>query len=186
MTTTWSPRATRRARPSSAVWNVTKTLAQTAVFWTVFLLLIPQMLAAAERSVGITRFAFPATIAWTVFALASTLGLTSGVAMAVHGEGTPLPLDAPRKLVARGPYRYVRNPMAIAGLTQGAAVACLLGSWAALAFVGAGFIVWNYIVRPIEEADLELQFGEEYRSYLRSVRCWFPRFPGYSSGADAD
>ncbi|HXU45863.1 MAG TPA: methyltransferase, partial [Thermoanaerobaculia bacterium] len=27
------------------------------------------------------------------------------------GRGTPAPFDPPRKLVIRGPYRYVRNPM---------------------------------------------------------------------------
>ena len=32
------------------------------------------------------------------------------------GKGTPAPFDPPRKLVIRGPYRFVRNPIYI-GLT---------------------------------------------------------------------
>src|SRR6516225_10065070 len=43
--------------------------------------------------------------AWCVFDFAS------------FGRGTPLPLDAPRKLVRRGLYRYSRNPMYVGVLT---------------------------------------------------------------------
>ena len=44
--------------------------------------------------------------------------------MAVTGRGTPLPFDAARDLVVSGPYRLVRNPMVVAGLTQSLASRC--------------------------------------------------------------
>jgi protein-S-isoprenylcysteine O-methyltransferase Ste14 len=39
------------------------------------------------------------------------LALWCILTFAVVGRGTPAPFDPPRKLVIRGPYRYVRNPM---------------------------------------------------------------------------
>src|SRR5207253_638214 len=81
--------------------------------------------------------------------------LVCGVIMARHGEGTPLPLDGPRRLVLAGPYGYVRNPMAIAGLGQGLCVGVGTGSWLVVAYALLGSAIWNWIVRPSEEEDLE-------------------------------
>lgn len=174
MTHSWQRRLFRRAKPASPRWNLVKTGTQIAVFWSVLLLAIPLALVEVERAIAVPSFDFPVPLAWTILVVASALGLWSGATMAVDGEGTPLPLDAPRRLVVRGPYRYVRNPMAIAGLTQGACVSCLLGSWLSLAYVAAGFAVWNYIVRPLEERELDLEFGDAYRRYRDEVRCWIP------------
>jgi protein-S-isoprenylcysteine O-methyltransferase Ste14 len=166
----------RQAREARSGWNLTKTLAQVLVFWFVFLVAIPRGLVALEQALGVPPMRVPVgdTLAWVVFVAASALGLASGTLMALDGGGTPLPFDAPRHLVLRGPYRYVRNPMAIAGLAQGACVAVLLDSWFTVGLVVAGFVVWNYVVRPLEEAHLEAMFGESFRQYRRRVRCWFP------------
>ena len=82
----------------------------------------------------------------------------------------------PRKLVVSGPYRYVRNPMACAGLAQGFFVGVYIGSWPTLVYVVCGFFAWNYIARPLEEDDLRARFGEEFEMYCHHVRCWIPRF----------
>ena len=95
--------------------------------------------------------------------------------MATHGAGTPLPFQGPRSFVIAGPYGYVRNPMAIAGLGQGLSVAIVLGSLEVAAYVALGMLVWNCIVRPEEERYLENTFGEEFVRYRTSVRCWMPR-----------
>jgi len=81
----------------------------------------------------------------------------------------------PNRLVIAGPYRFVRNPMAMAGVVQGAAVGLMLASWLVVAYAIAGSLVWNSVVRPLEEADLESRFGDEFLRYRMSVRCWVPR-----------
>lgn len=171
----------RQAKPAGWRVNLGKTAAQTVVFWVFFLWLCPVAIAAADDWLGIPRFTFPlqTLVGWKLFALAGTLGLWSGATMAVAGRGTPLPVDCPRRLVMTGPYAYVRNPMAIAGLTQGAAVGLMLGSWSVEAYTLAGAILWNLIVRPTEEAHLEELFGEEFRAYQTAVDCWTPRRRAY-------
>jgi protein-S-isoprenylcysteine O-methyltransferase Ste14 len=60
------------------------------------------------------------------FCAASALGIWSAVVMSTLGRGTPLPSAMASDLVVRGPYRFVRNPMAVAGIVQGAAVGLCL------------------------------------------------------------
>ncbi len=96
---------------------------------------------------------------------------------AVFGRGTPAPIDAPKKLVVRGLYRYTRNPMYVGVLTV------ILG-WAALyeastlvvyaLFVGSCFHV--FIVFH-EERYLRRVFGREYADYCAEVGRWLPRLP---------
>jgi protein-S-isoprenylcysteine O-methyltransferase Ste14 len=95
---------------------------------------------------------------------------------ATEGEGTLAPWDPPRKLVLRGPYRYVRNPM-ISGLIFvlfGEALLLLSrphAEWAAT------FLVVNLIYIPLlEEPMLQARFGDDYREYCRHVRRIVPRF----------
>ncbi len=80
--------------------------------------------------------------------------------------------DKASRLVARGIYRYSRNPMYLGLL-------CLLVAWGLylsnlLGFAGLPVFVlgMNRLqIRPEEEA-MEAQFGDEYRAYRDSVRRW--------------
>ena len=173
----------RESRPSSCWWVLLKTLFQTVIFWSVFLFLLPAGILALESELGLVGWRFSGIprvwFGGLLFVLGGSLGLTSGVVMAVRGRGTPLPADCPRELVVAGPYRYIRNPMAVAGLTQGVGVGVFLGSPAVIAYALLGGPVWHLFVRPWEEMDLEQRFGEPYRHYRAAVGCWLPCLPGY-------
>ena len=94
---------------------------------------------------------------------------------ATFGRGTPAPLDAPKKLVVRGLYRYTRNPMYVGVLTV------ILG-WAVLFKAAAlglyGLIVgscFHLFIVLYEERQLQQEFGGEYEDYCRRVSRWLPR-----------
>jgi protein-S-isoprenylcysteine O-methyltransferase Ste14 len=115
-----------------------------------------------------------------------TLGLVFFTAslrrFATEGHGTLAPWDPPRKLVVRGPYRYVRNPM-ISGV-----VLVLFGeSLVLLSAAHAGwavcFLVINLIYIPlIEEPQLKGRFGAAYLEYCRHVPRIVPRLRPWVQG----
>lgn len=164
---------------STTARNFATTLAQIAVFWGLFLLVIPLTIAFLEQrwSVALPLPSISVPIGVGVLALASALGLVSAFVMSTLGKGTPLPSAMPNRLVIAGPYRWVRNPMAIAGIVQGVAVGLILSSWLVVIYAIAGSLLWNYAIRPLEEADLEARYGDEFRQYRASVRCWIPQAP---------
>jgi protein-S-isoprenylcysteine O-methyltransferase Ste14 len=94
---------------------------------------------------------------------------------ASEGEGTLAPWDPPRRLVVRGPYRRVRNPM-ISGV-----VFVLFGEAAALvsrphAAWALTFLAANAVYIPLlEEPMLQERFGEPYAEYRRHVPRFLPR-----------
>lgn len=163
--------------------HVTATVLQIVVFWGLFLGVFPLLIAFAEHRWGLhPQLPAPFVTALTVVGvvvllLASALGIASAAAMSTKGEGTPLPSATANRLVVAGPYRSVRNPMALAGITQGVAVGLLLSSWLVVVYAIAGSVVWNCIVRPLEESDLAERFGDDFRRYAEQVRCWVPRWP---------
>jgi protein-S-isoprenylcysteine O-methyltransferase Ste14 len=135
------------------------------------------LLVQLEDKLGIDRLEFPAQrlIASILFVIISLPGVWSAMVMSTKGKGTPLPLDHATDLVISGPYRYVRNPMAVSGIGQGLTVALFLGSPIVAIYALMGSAIWQLIFRPLEEDDLEARFGNEFDKYRSKVRCWIPR-----------
>lgn len=104
-----------------------------------------------------------ALLGWTIWLFHTT------------GQGTLAPFDPPTRLVVRGPYRHVRNPM-ITGV-----VSILFGEAFVLLSPGlliwaAAFLLFNAIYFPmVEEPGLASRFGAGYDEYRRNVPRWLPR-----------
>jgi protein-S-isoprenylcysteine O-methyltransferase Ste14 len=177
------PFAFRPARSAAAANHVAATFGQIVLFWGFFLGALPLLIAWLEHRWAVT-LSLPAVlpaIGIVLLLAASALGIWSAIVMSTLGGGTPLPAAMPNRMVIAGPYLWVRNPMAVAGIVQGVAVGLVLSSWLVVAYALAGSLIWNYAVRPHEEADLEQRFGDEFRRYRDTVRCWIPRPPAVSA-----
>lgn len=106
-----------------------------------------------------------AVYAWTVWDFAA------------YGRGTPAPIDAPRRLVVRGLYRWTRNPMYVGVLCVILGQALLFRAWALVLYAAGVALAFHLFVRLYEEPHLRRSFGEAYETYRARVPRWLPR-PG--------
>jgi protein-S-isoprenylcysteine O-methyltransferase Ste14 len=101
-------------------------------------------------------------------------GLTAVRDLARGGDGTPVPLDPPRRLVTHGIYAFVRNPMQLSMTLLLLLESLFLWSpWpVVLALLGVvyseGFARWS------ESEDMLRRFGPAWTRYREAVRPWIP------------
>lgn len=96
----------------------------------------------------------------------------------VAGKGSPILFTPIHKLIVTGLYRYVRNPMYIAGV--------LILTGEALLFQSIGVFIYCLAMTGIfnlqilmEETFLADRFGSTYEQYLKNVPRWVPRLKPY-------
>ena len=92
-----------------------------------------------------------------------------------EGRGTLAPVDPPKHLVARGLYRYVRNPMYVSVVMILIGEAIFFMSTRVLIEAGVFMGVVYLFVVFYEEPVLRSQFGESYERYSEEVGRWIPR-----------
>jgi protein-S-isoprenylcysteine O-methyltransferase Ste14 len=140
-------------------------------FWTVAMpyWLLPRGTRPDVRGAG--------AAGWLLVAAGMALYLACAFwGFALRGQGTPLPMDPPKKLVVEGPYGVVRNPMywGVGSVMLGEAA--IFHSLALAELVAAFLAGVNVFVLLYEEPALRRKFGAEYEEYCRHVPRWFPRF----------
>jgi protein-S-isoprenylcysteine O-methyltransferase Ste14 len=151
-----------------------RSIVYAALFISVVLVFIPEQILIGT---GITR---PAQIGsvqavgLVLVVLGGALALWCILTFALIGKGTPAPFDPPRKLVAAGPYRWVRNPMYVGAGTTLAGAALFYQSAALVAFAAGFFLAAHLFVIFYEEPTLERAFGAQYADYRNAVPRWVP------------
>ena len=95
--------------------------------------------------------------------------------IALRRQEAQAPWDPPRRLVVAGPYRRVRNPLVSGVLFVLFGEALLLQSLPHLVWAAAVLLLALLYIPLLEEPQLEVRFGEEYRQYRRHVARLLPR-----------
>lgn len=117
----------------------------------------------------------PALLGGVLIGLGLALVVWTVALFATTGRGTLAPWDPTSRLVVRGPYRHVRNPMISGVACVLAGEAALLGS-VPLLILFAAFVAVNAVYFPlVEEPGLRRRFGEDYDVYRAHVPRWVPR-----------
>jgi protein-S-isoprenylcysteine O-methyltransferase Ste14 len=154
-------------------------LVRAVTYATLFIGLVLVFLPArvlAWSGIAAPRVLGPAqAVGMALAALGGALALWCILAFAVIGRGTPAPFDPPRRLVVRGPYRFVRNPMYLGAGTALLGAAIVYGSVALASYAGAFLLLMHAFVIGYEEPTLRATFGTDYDRYCAEVRRWRPR-----------
>ncbi len=96
--------------------------------------------------------------------LASTLSLFK------RSGQNPAPWTPSEKLIARGPYRYSRNPMYVGMALFQVALGIALDNIWVVVFAAPALAIIHFIAVVPEEAYLTVRLGEPYLRYKARVR----------------
>ncbi len=98
------------------------------------------------------------------------------------GKGTPIPFTPTKELIVSGFYRYVRNPLYIAGVFVLTGEALLFQSIGIFIYCLVMFAIFNFHVL-MEEVFLAEKFGTAYKQYCNSVPRWIPHLKPYKNNS---
>ncbi len=152
-----------------------RTITYASLFIGFVLIYLPARILAWAGIVRPAAFTWPQITGLLIGTLGAAFALWCVAAFAWIGKGTPAPFDPPRRLVIRGPYRFVRNPMYIGAAMALAGAALFYAALPLFLFVCGFLLVTHLFVVIYEEPTLRRSFGPEYEAYCRRVRRWWPR-----------
>src|SRR5438034_9515051 len=125
--------------PKVNMFIFVRAVTYAALFIGLLLVYVPARLLSWFGMVRPAAIGVPQIIGMVVGGAGSVVALWCIFTFASVGRGTPMPLDPPRRLVIRGPYRFVRNPMYMGAGLALAGAALFYASLPVL--VSAGFVL---------------------------------------------
>jgi protein-S-isoprenylcysteine O-methyltransferase Ste14 len=133
---------------------------------------------------GFVRHVFSFELSITIGYLLSIVALVLGLLLLTWttyfqlkiGKGTPAPNAPTQHLVITGPYQLCRNPIELGAIFYYLGIGTLYGGIVIgiICFI-LGVIIGSSYHKFIEEKELEIRFGDEYREYKRKTPFLFPK-----------
>ena len=157
------------------VFVLLRALTYSALFIGLLLVYLPARVLSRGGIVRPAENGVQQVLGLTIATAGGLLALWCILTFVAIGRGTPAPFDPPRRLVIRGPYRFVRNPMYIGAGLALAGAALYSGSFSLLAYAAVFLLATHLLVVAYEEPALRQSFGKEYEAYCSRVRRWWPR-----------
>ena len=93
------------------------------------------------------------------------------------GGGVPTPNAPTQHLVTTGPYKLCRNPIEFGAIFYYFGIGTIIEdiSVGIICFL-LGFIIGSAYHKFVEESELEIRFGDEYKQYKKDTPFLIPRF----------
>ena len=143
-----------------------------------FIIWIPyEILSASGNDIELSNGVFQ-YVGFVFIALGIVAYIWCSGSFLFYAMGTPIPFTPTKKLVVSGLYKFVRNPLYIAGTLVLAGETLLFQSKGIFIYTLIMFGVFNVHVF-MEETHLEDTFGKKYEQYRKDVPRWIPRFKSY-------
>jgi protein-S-isoprenylcysteine O-methyltransferase Ste14 len=151
-----------------------RAITYSTLFVGLLLIYLPARVLSWSGIVRPTVIAGPQIIGMILASAGAVVALWCIFTFAWIGRGTPAPFDPPRRLVIRGPYRFVRNPMYIGATLALGGAALFYESVPLLAYGAIFLLACHLFVVSYEEPTLQRTFGPGYEAYCHRVRRWWP------------
>lgn len=160
---------------SLAMFVLVRALTYAALFIGFVLVYLPSRFLSWSGIVEPAITGPPQVAGMIVVIIGTAIALWCVFTFVFVGKGTPAPFDPPRKLVIRGPYRFVRNPMYVGAGMPLAGAALYYESLSILIYAGLFFLVTHLFVVLYEEPTLRRAFGDEYEAYVGASAAGYRR-----------
>ena len=151
-----------------------RALTYSTLFIGVLLVFVPARVLSWSGITRPTAIGFPEIVGIAITAVGAALAVACVMTFVIVGRGTPAPFDPPRRLVVRGPYGFVRNPMYAGAALALAGAALFYRTVALVGYAGLFLLATHLFVIAYEEPALRRNFGLEYADYCSRVGRWWP------------